>query len=243
MHTRNMIRHACFLAAIFCLLVSSANAQSSLFGIKLEGGASPRTVLIFGDSISAGESLPKSRQDGSWVRLLETQTQGLLTCINDSRRDRSTSAVADFDAAMKKKREATPDIIAIMLGTEDSRDPSVQCVTRAVSNLRTIVASARRKFGPQFPVLLIAPPNLRKSDLPSGAATPEQRDANLKSLAVAYAKLAQETKCAFASAYGVIADEHFSKGGLLPDENGHIALANALLPALLKAAGVEGQAR
>lgn len=232
------------LIALSLLLVAHAPAQSSLFGIKLEGGgAQAKTLLVFGDSLSSAEALPKDKKAGVWPGLLETQAQGWLGVINESKPARTTSAVTDFDAVLKKKRTTPPDLIVIMLGTEDTRDPSPQCVPRAVNNLRALVTAARRKLGPQFPVLLIAPPNLRKSDLPPGAATPEQRSASLKALADAIAKLAQETKCAFASAQGVIPEEHFAKGGLLPDENGHIALANAFLPVVLRAAGFEETAK
>lgn len=57
--------------------------------------------------------------------------------------------------------------------------------------------------------------------------------------ATAYAGLAMETGCAFASAYGVIPEKDFLKGGLLPDESGHLALARALLPDVAKAAGIK----
>ena len=232
------------LIALSFMLVAQSPAQSSLFGIKLEGGgAQPKTLLVFGDSLSSSDALPKDKQAGVWPGLLETQAQGWLSVINESKPARSTSAVTDLDAVLKKKRATPPDLIVIMLGTEDTRDPSPQCVSRAVNNLRALVAATRRKLGPQFPVLLIAPPNLRKSDLPPGAATPDQREASLKALASAIAKLAQETKCAFTTAQGVIPEEHFTKGGLLPDENGHIALANALLPAILRAAGFQENAK
>ena len=167
---------------------------------------------------------------------LEKITQVGAT-INESKRDRTTSALTDFEAALNKKRPAPPDLIAILLGTQDSRDPSTQCVPRAVNNLRALITAARKKLGPQCPILLIAPPNLRKSELTLSLAKPAEREACLQSMATAYANLAGETKCAFASSYGVIPEEHFIKGGLLPDEAGHLALAKALLPSLLRGAG------
>lgn len=224
-----------------CLMLGAHGlAQSTFFGVKIDAGAPSKTVLIFGDSITESTSLPKDKQDRNWGRLLESESGGALTTINESKRDRTTSALTDFDAAVNKKRDAKPDLIVIMLGTQDSRDSSAQSVSRAVNNLRTLITAARKKLGPQFPVLLIAPPNLRKSDLPLSLAKPEQREACLQSMATAYAGLAQETKCAFASAYGVIPEKHFLKGGLLPDEDGHLALAKALLPAVARAAGLTG---
>jgi lysophospholipase L1-like esterase len=225
------------LLALSLLLGTHAIAQSSFFGVKINPGAPPKTVLVFGDSISESTSLPKDKQDQNWVRLIDTESGGWLTAINESKRDRTTSALTDFEAAVNKKRDAKPDLIAIMLGTQDSRDPSAQCVPRAVNNLRALITAARKKLGPQFPILIIAPPNLRQRDLPLSLAKPEQREACLQSMATAYAGLAAETKCAFASTYGAVPEEHFLKGGLLPDESGHLALAKALLPAVAKAAG------
>lgn len=221
-----------------CLLLGAhALAQGTFFGLKINPGAPAKTVLVFGDSLTEITSLPKNQQDRNWVRLIESESGGALTAINESKRDRTTSALTDFEAALNKKRAAPPDLIAIMLGTQDSRDPSAQCVPRAVNNLRTLITAARKKLGPQCPILLIAPPNLRKSDLTLSLAKPAEREACLQSMATAFASLAGETKCAFASAYGVIPEEHFIKGGLLPDEAGHLALAKALLPSLLRGAG------
>ncbi len=227
------------LAVISLSLLLGANvlAQGTFFGLKINPGAPAKTVLVFGDSLTEITSLPKNQQDRNWVRLIESESGGALTAINESKRDRTTSALTDFEAALNKKRPAPPDLIAIMLGTQDSRDPSAQCVPRAVNNLRALITAARKKLGPQFPILLIAPPNLRKSDLTLSLAKPAEREACLQSMATAFASLAGETKCAFVSAYGVIPEEHFIKGGLLPDEAGHLALAKALLPSLLRGAG------
>ncbi len=219
------------------LLGAHAFAQGTFFGLKINPGAPAKTVLVFGDSLTEITSLPKNQQDRNWVRLIESESGGALATINESKRDRTTSALTDFEAALNKKRPAPPDLIAIMLGTQDSRDPSAQCVPRAVNNLRTLITVARKKLGPQCSILIIAPPNLRKSDLTLSLAKPAEREACLQSMAAAFASLAGETKCAFASAYGVIPEEHFIKGGLLPDEAGHLALAKALLPSLLRGAG------
>jgi lysophospholipase L1-like esterase len=227
------------LIVLSFFLAAQAPAQSTLFGTRLEGGTQAKRLLVFGDTLSSVDALPKNQQADIWPSLLETRAQGWLSVINESKPARSTSAITDLEAVLKKKRDTPPDLIVIMLGTMDTRDPSPQCVPRAVNNLRGMVSAVRRKLGPQFPVLLIAPPNLCQSSLPPGGATPEQRAASLKAMADAYAKLAEETKCAFASTHGVIPEEHFAKGGLLPDENGHIALVETLLPSVLHAAGFQ----
>jgi acyl-CoA thioesterase I len=236
MNIKNMILY--FRLILLGLLVATqAPAQSSFFGTKLEGAAQAKLLLVFGDTLSTAEALPKNKQADIWPRLLEIQTQGWLRVMNKSKSARSTtSALTELNVVLKEMRDTPPDLILIMLGTVDTQDPTQRCVPQAVNNLRGLVSAVREKLGPQFPVLLIAPPNLHQSYRPTGGATQEQRTASLKAMVDAYAKLAQETKCAFASTYGVIPEEYFEKGGLLPDKNGHIALANALLPVVLHAA-------
>ena len=61
----------------------------------------------------------------------------------------------------------------------------------------------------------------------------------LRELGLAYEKLAQEMGCQFVNLFGAVPLETMTKDGVHPDVKGNEAIANRLLPALSRLAGIE----
>ena len=99
-----MIRLLLLLLALTC----AALAQNS---------TPPRTVIIFGDSITAG---------GGWVKQIENESGGTLSLINEGKGGRPTASVKEFEAMLLRHSRA--DAIVIALGMNDSRDITDACV-------------------------------------------------------------------------------------------------------------------
>jgi acyl-CoA thioesterase I len=102
-----------FIAFLATVLVTSLSA------------AEPRTVIIFGDSITQGGALPADQRDQAWVTLIQKQTVGQLKLVNEGKGGRPTDSVKEFDAMLLKHPRA--DQLVIALGTNDSRDITDQC--------------------------------------------------------------------------------------------------------------------
>ena len=198
-------------------------------------------IIVFGDSITQGGALPMEQRDNAWIRQVEAASGGRLQLINEGKGGRSTDSLEEFAAMLR--RQATPAGLAIALGTNDSRDVSGQCVPRAVSNLRAMIAAARNAYGDKLPILLIGPPNINKNALGPTRPIADQREANLRELGSAYEKLAQETGCQFVNLFGVVPIEALTKDGVHPDANGNQAIADKLRPALLRLAGIGSKAK
>lgn len=211
-----------FLLPIFLL---------ALLGLVTAQAAEPRTVIVFGDSITAGSALPKDQQPHVWVKLVETQSAGKLQMLNEGKGGRPTDSVKEFDAMLQKRPKA--DLLVIMLGTNDSRDITDQCVPKAVANVRAMITKGREKYGQNLAVLLVGPPNIRKDALGPTKPIADQRDAKLRELGAGFEALAKELHCDFTSLYGVIPDTSLGKDGVHPDVAGNDAIAHALLPKLL----------
>jgi acyl-CoA thioesterase-1 len=192
--------------------------------------AEPRVVIVFGDSITAGNMLPKEEKARLWVNLVEAQSRGQLQMINEGKGGRPTDSVKEFEAMLERHPHA--DLLIIALGTNDSRDISAQCVPKAVANLRAMISAARAKYGGNLAVLLVGPPNIRKDALGPTKPIADQRDAKLRELGAAFAALATELHCEFVSLYGIIPDTSLTKDGVHPDAPGNEAIARALLPKL-----------
>ena len=197
------------------LLILSVDAQT----------AEPRTIVVFGDSITAGGALPAKEREQLWLRLLERNSKGSLRLINEGKGGRPTASLPDFDAMLQ--RQPKPDELVIALGMNDSRDLKDTCVPNAVANIREMMLRARKNFGPQLPVLIVGPSNINKTALGPTKPIGNEREAKLRELNAAFATLAKETGCDFLSLFGVVPDSSLLKDGVHPDAAGNAAIAAA----------------
>jgi acyl-CoA thioesterase I len=218
MHISNFPKFRCMLAIAYSLL------QMPVF-------AAPRTIIVFGDSITEGNALPKEERSQAWMNQVEIQSKGKLVMINEGKGGRPTAAVADFGAMLKRQPRA--DVLVIALGTNDSRDISDQCVPKAIKNLESMVSKARGSYGENLAILLVAPPNIRKDALGPTRPIANQREARLQELGSAYATLAENLKCDFVSLYGVVPESTLARDGVHPSGPGNQPIAEAILAKLL----------
>jgi acyl-CoA thioesterase-1 len=193
--------------------------------------AEPRTVIVFGDSITEGNELPPADRPRVWVNLVQTQSQGRLHMVNQGKGGRPTASLGEFEHMLAQ--QPRPDILVIALGANDSRNIHDDCVPAAVKNLTAIIARARDTWGPQLTILLIAPTNIRKDTLGPTRPIGDQRDAKLRELGAAYQALATGQHCDFLSLYGLIPADSLTKDGVHPDAAGNELIAAAILPKLL----------
>jgi acyl-CoA thioesterase-1 len=199
-----MIRLFLLLLALTC----AAFAQNS---------TPPRTVIIFGDSITSG---------GSWVKQVENESGGKLTLINEGKGGRPTASVKEFEAMLR--RQPKGDALVIALGMNDSRDITDACVPKAVMNVRAMIEKARAAYGAKLPVLLVGPTNINKAALGPTKPIGDQREAKLRELGDAFAKLTAETHSEFISLFGIVPDAALLKDGVHPDATGNAAIAKAM---------------
>ena len=202
------------------LLLILALAPASLVA------APPHTAIIFGDSITAGGALPKEQRAKLWVKLIESSSGGALTLINEGKGGRPTASVAEFEAMLK--RQPKTDALVIALGMNDSRDITPNCVPKAVANIRAMIEKSRKAYGEKLPVLLVGPTNINQSALGPTKPIGDQREAKLRELGDAFAKLAVETHCEYITLFGVVPDASLLKDGVHPDGEGNIAIAKVL---------------
>lgn len=206
------LRVLCFLFA----LAGAAFAQS--------------TVIVFGDSITAGSALPKEQQSHVWVKLVEAQSSGGLSMINEGKGGRPTNSVAEFEAMLQRRAKA--DLLVVALGMNDSRDLSESCVPKAVANVRAMIDRARQRYGEKLRLLLVGPTNINQAALGPTKPIGDQREARLFELAEAFARLASETHCDYVSLFGVVPDESLLKDGVHPDVAGNESIAKVMLAKL-----------
>ena len=192
--------------------------------------ATPRAIIVFGDSITEGGALPKEQRDKLWVKVVETESKGALILINEGKGGRPTASVKEFEAMLR--RHPKPDALIIALGMNDSRDITPSSVPKAVANLRAMIEKARQTHGAKFPVLLLGPTNINKSALGPTKPIGDQREGKLRELGVAFAELATATHCEFFRLFGVVPDAGLLKDGVHPDAAGNAAIAQALGPKL-----------
>ena len=57
----------------------------------------PKTVIIYGDSITAGEKVPSSEHSHLWVLQVEANSKGTLHTINEGKGGRPTNSLPEFD--------------------------------------------------------------------------------------------------------------------------------------------------
>lgn len=119
------------------------------------GLASAGTILVFGDSLSAGYGLP---QEGGWVSLLEKRLRDQAfnyQVANVSLSGETTTGGANrMTAALKTHR---PDIVIIQLGANDGlRGQSLDVMRR---NLEATIDASQRAKAAVVLVGMRLPPN------------------------------------------------------------------------------------
>ncbi|MEI7728285.1 MAG: SGNH/GDSL hydrolase family protein [Verrucomicrobiota bacterium] len=195
---------------------------------SLLAAAEPRTVVVFGDSITQGGALPKNDRTNAWVNVVERTSQGRLKMVNEGKGGRPTDSVKEFDAMLVCHPRA--DALVIALGTNDSRDTTDKCVPKAVANIQAMIARARKAWGEKLPVLLVGPPNINKSALGPTKPIANEREAKLRELGEAFARLAKDQRCEYGTLFGVVPESSMTKDGVHPDSAGNAAIASAMLP-------------
>ncbi|TLD72273.1 SGNH/GDSL hydrolase family protein [Phragmitibacter flavus] len=190
----------------------------------------PFTMVVFGDSITAGGALPADQRGQLWVKLVEAASAGDLKLINEGKGGRPTNSLKEFEEVLQ--RHPRPDALVIALGMNDSRDITDACVPKAATHISSMIEKARQTYGAEFPIMLIGPTNINKTALGPTKPIGDQREGKLKELGQAFADLANETGCDFMSLFGVVPDYALLKDGVHPDGEGNVAMAKVLAPAL-----------
>jgi acyl-CoA thioesterase-1 len=213
------------IAIRFLLLL--AMLPLSLFA---DVAAKPVTVIVFGDSITAGSALPANERDKMWVQVAERESKGRLRMVNEGKGGRPTDSVKEFEAMVARQPQAA--VLVIALGTNDSRDITAACVPKAVANVRAMIAKARQQYGAKLRILLAGPPNINKAALVATKPIANEREAKLRELGDAFAALAKETGCEFVSLFGAVPESSMTKDGVHPDAAGNAAIARVMLAKL-----------
>ncbi|CAN5859942.1 arylesterase [soil metagenome] len=196
------------------------------FGVTTTPAATPRKVVVFGDSITAGSALPEDQRDKVWVKLVESSSKGELSMINEGKGGRPTDSVTEFEAMLKRHPKA--DLLVIALGMNDSRDITPGCVPKAMANVRAMIEKARKAYGDKLPVLLVGPSNINKAALGPTKPIGDQREAKLKEEGAAFEKLGIELQADYISLFGVVSEASLLKDGVHPDVAGNEAIAKVL---------------
>jgi acetyl esterase/lipase len=192
----------------------------------------PRTVVVFGDSITAGNNEALEDKTRLWVTQLERRTHGQLQMLNRGRGGRPTDSLDEFGQVLEVQPAA--DMLVIALGGNDARDITDACVPKAVKNVTEMISLARAKYGAKLPILLAGPANVYKDALGPTKPIGDQRQQKVKELGEAFAALAKEQGCSFISWNGVVAPENLTHDGVHPDEAGNDAIAAVMLPSVRK---------
>ena len=123
--------------------------------VAISTAASAGTILVFGDSLSAGYGLP---QDKSWVHLLETRLRDErlnYTVANASVSGETTAGgVRRIPDALKQHQ---PDIVVIELGANDGLRGQNLDVMR--QNLEAMIDASRKARAQVLLVGMRLPPN------------------------------------------------------------------------------------
>ena len=200
--------------------------------LSLVQAEEPRTVVVFGDSITAGSAMAGNEREQLWLRVIERESKGKLHLINEGKGGRPTASRAEFDAMLD--RQPRMDQLVIALGMNDSRDLSDNCVPKAVANVRYMIEQARHKYGAALPVLLVGPSNLNKEALVATKPIAKEREAKLKELGAAFEQLAKDTPCDYVSLFGVVPESSLTKDGVHPDASGNQPIAQTIKAKLLR---------
>lgn len=196
----------------------------------------PKTVLIYGDSITAAAYLSESQQHRRWTTQIETQSNGMLCTINEGKGGRSTDSQVEFEAVLQHYKSL--DLLVIALGANDARDISGNCVPNAENQIRWMIRRAREVHGISLAILIVGPTNIRQDALGPTRSIGDERTSNLRALNLMQARLAAEEQCAFLSLYNVLSLETLASDGVHPDVAGHDQITKAIQPAILSAVGI-----
>ena len=214
----------------FVLRILSAILALLAVAVSRLPAAEPQTVIVFGDSITAGGALPANERDAVWVRVVERESKGRLRMVNEGKSGRPTDSVKEFEAMLARQPQAA--VLVIALGTNDSRDITAACVPKAVANVRGMITRARQQYGSKLRILLAGPPNINKAALVATKPIANEREAKLRELGDAFAALAKETGCEFTSLFGTVPEASMAKDGVHPDAAGNATIARAMLAKL-----------
>lgn len=210
--TRNLI------LALTLLLASLAHSADTV-----------KTVLCFGDSITAGKQPASLKSGDCWVDRIQTLSKGRFHCINEGKGGRPANSIEEFKSALK--RNPAFDVLILALGANDARDDGKEgekLSARVKKNLAEMIALAR-VAQPNAAIVLAGPYNINASALKKDQP---QRDANLRAIATQVEALAQEQKVPFVNLYGVVPPETLLGDGVHPDATGHEKIAGKLWPVL-----------
>ena len=214
------------VVALVALLLSSFVAAYGADASKA------RTIVVFGDSITAGGALPGKDRDKVWLRVMERDAHGAIQVVNEGKGGRPTASRPEFDAMLSRQPRA--DVLVIALGMNDSRDITEGCVPKAIANLCYMIERARQTWGATLPILVVGPSNINKEALGPTKPIANQREAKLQELGEAFAKLAKETNCDFVSLFGVVPNASLTKDGVHPDAAGNAAIADVMRKKLVR---------
>ena len=116
--------------------------------------ASAGTILVFGDSLSAGYGLP---QDKSWAHLLETRLRDERLNYTRGERKRERRDAAGGAAPLRRIEAHQPDIVVIELGANDGLRGQNLDVMR--HNLEAMIDASRKASAQVLLVGMRLPPN------------------------------------------------------------------------------------
>ncbi|MDE2365917.1 MAG: arylesterase, partial [Betaproteobacteria bacterium] len=136
-----------------CILSSFA-AIGSGAATAAPAPGSTTTIMVFGDSLSAGYGLP---QEAGWVNLLKKRLQAVsqVTLINNSISGETTVGGRNrIERALQTHR---PDIVIVELGGNDGlRGASIDSIR---DNLEAIIEACRRNKAAVLLTGMQLPPN------------------------------------------------------------------------------------
>ena len=110
------------------------------------------SILIFGDSLSAGYGLPAGK---SWVNLLEKRLSGRFSVVNASiSGETTTGGLSRIDEALEK---FSPSIVVLELGANDGLQGQPLSIVR--ENLEAMIRACRKRHARVLLVGMRLPPN------------------------------------------------------------------------------------
>jgi acyl-CoA thioesterase-1 len=217
------------LTAALQVIVSADNPASSP-AVRPSREGKLRTVVVFGDSITAGSMLAPADRGKAWPQVVENESHGTLRMINEGKGGRPSASLAEFDEMLK--RQSKPDLLVIALGMNDSRDITPDCVPKAVANIRAMIMRCRQTWGPKTPVLIVGPTNINKGALGPTKNIGKEREAKIRELGDAFAVLARELSCDYISLFGSVPDTSLTADGVHPNVVGNAAIAAVMFSKL-----------
>ena len=218
-----------------------------------------RQILVYADSLTWG-IIPDTRQrlpfERRWPGVLEAllrergvHARVIEDCLNGRRTvwddpyKPGRNGLLGFEQRIEVNSPLA--LLILMLGTNDFQSPQELTAWHSAQGIAALIGAIRRApIEPGMPlpaILVVAPPPLRS---PRGPIAPKFADAERKcvGLAAAYARVADELRCAFFDAGGVT--ESSRVDGVHLDADQHQTLGAALaapVAALLEAQPSRGE--